>query len=359
MNKARGLRQINGIWYANIQVNGKRREFRVGPDKQKAISVRNRLKLMTFGGALHEHLQDVEAKSITFSEAVQELFDSHLKNKKSGYDMLHYLDNLVKLKGNKGIDTFTWQEIEEYRNNRLGEVSASYLAKELIMAGAVFERQIKMGRIKINPFKLVEKPPVNDVRERIPTDEEFKKLLNNTWVVNNRGAKHRKKMDHHVRLALVIGDYTAMRISEVLAMKWRDLDLQQCAILIPQSKNGSKRRVPIHEELKKILEAEKRTCEHVVSFRGEPIKSISKAFMKARKEAKLSDIRIHDFRHRSISRWVSEGKPLNIIMGASGHRTYSAFLRYANLRQGDIQVLVGGKAQPIPIISFDDFYGTV
>jgi len=32
----KGLRQINGIWYVNIQDNGRRKEFKVGPKKEDA-----------------------------------------------------------------------------------------------------------------------------------------------------------------------------------------------------------------------------------------------------------------------------------------------------------------------------------
>jgi integrase len=223
------------------------------------------------------------------------------------------------------------------------------------MMGAVLERQVKMGRLKANPMKHVDQPQVNDVRERIPTDEEFRKLLNIEWEIDNRGNKSKKGMDRHIQLSLVIADFTAMRIGEILSMKWADVDLEQGVIFIPQSKNGRKRRVPIHEELRQILMAEKRCCDHVIHFNDNPVKDIHKGFMNARAKAKLVDIRIHDFRHRAITRWTQEGKSVNIIMAATGHKTFSAFLRYSNLREGDIQALVGRKTVPLPIISFKDF----
>jgi len=358
MNKEKGLRQKNGIFYVNIQVDGKRKEFRVGPDKQTAIATRNKLKLMAIDGTLQRKLaEENETKSqlFTYSQAVEEHWEAHLKNKKSASDLYQYLKNTVFDFGTHNISALTWPELETYRNKRLGEVSASYCRKELVMMGAVLDRQVKMGRLKVNPMKQVELPEVHDTRDRILTDEEFRKLLGVTWEVKNHGTRTRKSMEYHVRLALVIADFTAMRISEVLAMKWSEVDLDRGTIFIPQSKNGSKRQVPIHDELRRILAAEKRTCKNVINVRGQPVRSIRKGFIHARKKAKLHDWRIHDHRHRAITRWVQEGKPTNVIMSATGHKTYAAFLRYSNLREGDVQVLVGRKTTPLPVISYEDF----
>lgn len=352
------MRQFKKIWYINIQAGGKRREFRVGPDKQHALAVRRRLKLMAIDGSLQRKLtEESQAKAATFTyrQAVDEHWEAHLKTRKSAIDLYQYLKNTLTIFGDRNISLLTWPELEIYRNKRLEEVSASYCRKELVMMGAVLNRQVKMGRLKVNPMKQVELPEVHDTRDRILTDEEFRKLLGVTWEVKNHETRTIKRMEYHARLALVIADFTAMRISEILAMKWSEVDLDRGTIFIPQSKNGSKRQVPIHDELRRILAAEKRTCKYVINIHGQPVQSIRKGFIHARKKAKLHNWRIHDHRHRAITRWVQEGKPINVIMSATGHKTYAAFLRYSNLREGDVQVLVGRKTTPLPVISYEDF----
>lgn len=360
MNREKGLRKRGSIWYVNVQVGGEknRKEFRVGPDKQQALAVRRRLKQLAMDGSLQQKLTEeghAKAATFTYSQAVDEHWEAHLKNKKSATDLYQYLKNSISQFGTRDITTLTWPELETYRNNRLSEVSASYCRKELVMMGAVLNREVKMGRLKVNPMKQVELPEVHDTRDRILTDAEFRKLLGVTWEVKNHGTIYRKRMDHHVRLSLVIADFTAMRISEVLAMKWSEVDLDRGTIFIPQSKNGSKRQVPIHDDLRRILAAEKRTCKYVINVRDQPVQSIRKGFIHARKRAKLHDWRIHDHRHRAITRWVQEGKPMNVIMTATGHKTFAAFLRYSNLRDGDVQILVGRKTTPLPVISYEDF----
>ncbi len=44
-------------------------------------------------------------------------------------------------------------------------------------------------------------------------------------------------------------------------------------------------------------------------------------------------------------------------MRVTGHQTFSAFSRYANLKEGDIQVLVGRKTKPLPIVTHREFLG--
>jgi integrase len=322
------------------------------------LAVRRRLKLMAIDGSLQRKLtEESQAKAATFTyrQAVDEHWEAHLRNKKSASDLYQYLKKTISVFGTRDVSTITWPELETYRNNRLSEVSASYCRKELVMMGAVLDRQVKMSRLKLNPMKQVELPIVHDTRDRILTDEEFRNFLSVTWEVKNHGTRTRKGMEYHVRLALVIADFTAMRISEVLAMKWSEVDLDRGTIFIPQSKNGSKRQVPIHDELRQILAAEKRSCKYVINVRGQPVQSIRKGFIRGREVTGIHNWRIHDHRHRAITRWVQEGKPINVIMSATGHKTYAAFLRYSNLREGDVQTLVGRKTSPLPVISYEDF----
>jgi len=354
--KPQGIRKRGQNYFVNIKVAGlPRKEVMVGPDLDEAKKLRNRLKGMALDGSLKSILEPKNA-SVTFSEAIDEHWEAHLKRQKSGKNMLINLKNASRVFGTMEVAAVTWQGIEKYRNHRLGEASPAYVSKELSMMGAVFDRQVKLGRITQNPVKLVSKPIVRNTRERILSEEEFQTLLSIRWEVNNRGTKKLKTMEAHTRLALVIADYTAMRIGEILSVTWKDVNLEEGLITVRESKNGYSRLVPIHPELKKILSEEKERFGSVVSFKGTAaMTSISKGFMKARKEAGLEDMTIHDFRHRAITRWVQEGKPINIIMAASGHRTTSAFLRYSNLRQADVKILVGGKVKPLPVISFATF----
>jgi hypothetical protein len=44
-------------------------------------------------------------------------------------------------------------------------------------------------------------------------------------------------------------------------------------------------------------------------------------------------------------------------MKASGHSTFSAFSRYSNLKDVDVQMLVGRKTEPLPYVTYREFFG--
>jgi integrase len=145
----------------------------------------------------------------------------------------------------------------DYKNARLGIVSASTVKQELDMMSAVFERQVKNDRLKKNPLDNVDRPKVSNVREDLLSHDEFLGLLNLSWMVDNRGFKTTRFLEPYMKLALVIADYTAMRISEILAIKWphiREIDGNQ-SIYVPKSTTQEKRFVPLHPELMRILQS--------------------------------------------------------------------------------------------------------
>jgi integrase len=354
----KGLRIRGGIWYVNLQVDGKRKEFRIGPDKQKAIAARAKLKLMALNGTLQEQVQEkTEQQPYLYKDAVKEHEEKHLKLKKSGGDSVGKLKASLSFFENRDVRTLRWQEFEDFRNQRLAVIAPSTVKQELDLIHAVLERQKKEGRLKENPLDKVERPKFNNVREEILSHGDFIKLLNVKWEVDNRGFITERSMGLHLKLALVIADYTAMRISEILNTKWRHIDSDYREIFIPDSKTKKKRSVPIHPELAKILASIPRTCEFVVQYKGKSAQSLKSSFNLARSKAKLPWVRIHDFRHRAITRWVQMSHPLSAIMKASGHSTFNAFSRYSNLKDGDTQILVGRKTEPLPYVTFADFVG--
>jgi integrase len=356
----RGIRCRNGVWYAYIGVNKKSKEVHVGPNKNDAIALRSQLKLMSLAGTLQAFLKKQEPQPVfTYAEAVKEHDEKHLKYQISSYDLLGRLNPSKALFENHDITKIQWQEIENYRNSRLSEVCPATVKQELDMIHAVFNRQVKNGRLQRNPLDMVDRPKFNNTREEIISHEEFLKLLNLTWEVDDRGFKTTKAIEPYLKLALVIADFTAMRIGEVLNIKWKHIRENggNEEIYIPKTKTQVKRFVPIHPELSRILHSRPRRGSYVVNFKGKKILDLRKGFTKARELVGLSWLHMHDFRHRAITRWVQQGHPINVIMKATGHRTFSAFSRYANLKEGDIQVLVGRKTQPLPIVTYQEYLG--
>jgi len=94
-----------------------------------------------------------------------------------------------------------------------------------------------------NPVRLVKRPPQPKGRERRLLPGEEKRILRECRRYKN------PVLEPLVRLALE----TAMRQGELFALLWENIDLAKCTAMLPETKNGEARTVPLSTEAVRIL----------------------------------------------------------------------------------------------------------
>lgn len=135
---------------------------------------------------------------------------------------------------------------------------------------------------------------------------------------------------------------TAMRLGEMFTLKCADIDLLRRTIFVHQSKNGTRRQVPISSVLLAKLKEWDLTQNYVFSawWSGGDVAEksrvghmLSHRFVKRFEQAGCPDIRFNDLRHEATSR-IYERTNLSDLEVASitGHKGFRMFQRYANLR---------------------------
>ena len=135
---------------------------------------------------------------------------------------------------------------------------------------------------------------------------------------------------------------TAMRLGEMFTLKCADIDLLRRTIFVHQSKNGTRRQVPISSVLLAKLQAWDLTQAYVFSewwSGGDQTEKervghmLSHRFAKRFEQAGCPDFRTHDLRHEATSR-IYERTNLSDLEVASitGHKGFRMLQRYANLR---------------------------
>jgi integrase len=127
--------------------------------------------------------------------------------------------------------------------------------------------------------------------------------------------------------------YTGCRISEVLNLKWSDVDLKNNVIAIKGTKTKYDRYIPIHRKLKDLLTGIEKNhdCLYVFNRNGAKIDDFKGSFHTACRNAGLKDMHIHDLRHVFASKMVMGGTSLYITGELLGHRTPGQTQRYAHL----------------------------
>lgn len=235
--------------------------------------------------------------------------------------------------GEYSVAALTPQLAAKYRDDRLKTVGASTVRKELNMlskvltvAGQEFGVAVPTG----NPVLNIRKPQEGKSRERRLTADEFTALLaecgksRNPWLL------------HAVNLAVA----TAMRQGEILALRWENVNKGRRLAMLPETKNGDSRAVPLTSEALAVLAAMPRAIKGVV-FPVERM-TLYHAFNAAVKRADIADFTFHDLRHEALTRLAERGD-LSVIELASisGHKTLQMLKRYTHLRAEDLAKKLG------------------
>ena len=184
------------------------------------------------------------------------------------------------------------------------------------------------GWLEDNPLRKVRKPKEPRGRVRFLSDEERVRLLQACKASSN------KQLYTIVVLALSTG----MRQSEIMNLRWSDVDMNQGRIILHETKNGERRVVPLYgHSLELIKDLSKiRNISTDLLFPGKKSDTpvfIRSPWMKAIKEADIEDFRFHDLRHSAASYLAMNGASMVEIADVLGHKTLQMVRRYAHLSE--------------------------
>jgi integrase len=108
-----------------------------------------------------------------------------------------------------------------------------------------------------------------------------------------------------------------MRRGEIAALEWKYIDLKARTALLPDTKNGEARMIPLSVSCRNTIKALPRNINGRL-FNMTP-HAISYAFIRACKRAGLTDLHFHDLRHEAITRFFEKG--FNVMEVSRHQRT--------------------------------------
>jgi integrase len=209
--------------------------------------------------------------------------------------------------------------IATYRDERLKEVSNGTVIRELAYLSSIINHARREWGINVvNPVQHVRKPVSPAGRSRILSYEEKSKLL--------AALEPKGRQNIWTKPVVVLALETAMRRSELLSLRWENMDLVRQTALLPDTKNGSPRTVPLSAAAVELLKSLPR------NICGEtfPIKyfTLDAAFKRAVKRAGLIDFHFHDLRHTAITGMAEKLPNLIELSAVTGHKSLSMLKRY-------------------------------
>ena len=197
-----------------------------------------------------------------------------------------------------------------------------------------------------NPCRSVEKFPERS-RERFLTDTEFARLGRVLEEMVESGT-----VSPLAAAAIRLLMLTGCRKSEILTLRWSDVDLDAGEIHLADAKSGS-RAVQLAPTAARLLEALPRRQDSPWVFPGNDGdgrysgSGLDHAWRAVRAAAGLEDVRLHDLRHSFASRALALGETLPVIGKLLGHSDIETTARYAHLAQDSIHETAARIAESI------------
>lgn len=128
--------------------------------------------------------------------------------------------------------------------------------------------------------------------------------------------------------------FTGCRLSEVLNLRWDDVDWQRGCLNLRDSKTGQ-RFVPLAQTALDLLENTPRQAGNPFVCPGarpmRPLVNLQRPWRRIRKGAGLEDVRLHDLRHSFASVGAGVGMSLPVIGKLLGHTQAQTTMRYSHL----------------------------
>ena len=258
----------------------------------------------------------------TIGDLIQKYLQKVTPHKKGAEPETRRLKRLLREKSLMAIklDEAKPHHFAEFRDKRLQDGNRAAQYDLVLLRHAWNIARIEWGwPLSENPVSLIRMPKNNPARERRLRAGEYESLrdaapYSSSW---------------YLWPIVDIAIETAMRRGEILSLQWKNIDFNKQRALLPVTKNGRSRWVPLNSKTIRILQNLPRFEDRIFPITDTASRQ---AWDRLRKRAGIIDLTFHDLRHEGISRLFETGMGIPQVMSISGHQTASQLFRYVQLK---------------------------
>jgi integrase len=335
MNRGSIWQRGKSSWQIQIYTEGKRYYEVVRGQKRDAQRRLNELLVNQDKGVLKP------AGRITVNQHFTNWLDGYVKTNCSqrtyeGYQSI-IKNHLSPVFGNFTLKQLTPQVIQSYYGKAVSKLTNRTVHHQHRVLSESLKYAVRQGYLGANPCDMTDPPrPIKKImRTLIPVEVEH--LL-----------EVAKESYYYPIIYFAVS--TGLRLSEILGLRWRDVDLDMLSISVNQvlyKRNGittfketktqhSRRRIYVIPKLAEMIRDYKTNREWLyiqsnkllmlddllfTSYRGQPLNPsvVSHNFHKIALQSNLLGVRFHDLRHTFASLMLLRGVSPKIISEALGH----------------------------------------
>ncbi|RTL44470.1 MAG: DUF4102 domain-containing protein [Candidatus Melainabacteria bacterium] len=208
-----------------------------------------------------------------------------------------------------------------------GPMAANHL---LILMRAALNWNIRNGVIETNPWSGVKQNKIQP-RERFLMPNEM-----------NAFFAALKQEDETFQDYVLISLYTGARRTNVLEMRWEDINFQLAVWRIPKTKNKESHYVPLTSSAMDLLRRRWEARTNIWVFPGKKpgshLVEPMKAWRRMLKKAGITDLRLHDLRRTLGSYMAMSNQNIKIISQALGHKSMASTEIYTKLMHDPVRL---------------------
>lgn len=229
-----------------------------------------------------------------------------------------------KIIENIGIDKLTRNNIDIWHKS-IGKNSGIYMANRcLALIRHMLNMAIDWGLLTINPAQNIRQ--FKEVaRDRFLQPAEITNFMQALMGTTNEMFKH------FILLLL----YTGQRKANILALRWEHINLHNCILYLPDTKNNQSQQIPLTKQAINVLKdigikdfgwvfpSKQSTSGHM--------ENPKRYWAELLKKANITNLRMHDLRRTMGSYQAIVGSSMNIISKSLGHKSIQSTAVYARL----------------------------
>ncbi|MFI5298801.1 MAG: tyrosine-type recombinase/integrase [Polyangiales bacterium] len=313
-------KRVSEDWYVSWYVGNKQYKKRIGPNKRAAELYEKDIDLKRVRGEL---LGIKEERRILFPALADEyLAWARPRKAKHTVEDEESAIRRFKIRFTGIASKIIRSDIERFLSDRLttDKIGPCRHNKDLKFLRLIFTKAQEWGYSRRNPtlgIKRLKEPPG---RVRFLTTEERDALL--------------AACPERLRTIVLIALNTGLRKSELLTLRWHDLDFKNRMIRVERSKNGERRDVPMTGTVHDLFQRIPRRVDTAYVFAnpdGTPQADTKTAWGNALRRSGIQDFTFHDLRHTFASNLVMNGVDIRTVQTLLGHKDITMTMRYAHL----------------------------
>lgn len=330
----RGLFRREGVWWILwVCPYGHRHREKIGTAKGLARDYyqKRKLQVKLEGFCLIEaKAQREAAKPVLFQDVAKQYMEWAAEHRpKSTLFREKALKHLLASFGPRPLTELTRSEIEAYLARRRDSGAApGTVNRERAVLSHLFNRAILWG--------IAEKNPVTGTEQYVELSENPRPLT------PDEEARLLPVLPAHYLPFVTLALHTGLRLGELRAQTWKDIDLEQGTLSVSRPKSGKREVLPLNQTARRLLASLERTGPLV--FPRIPRK-LSDLFIRYARKAGLEGVTFHCLRDTFISRLAPHVSAPS-LMALARHRDYRTTRRYLRIDEAHLKAAVERLTYP-------------